>query len=145
MRTGAGLDADGESPLLSSSGSGSGVAHSAWRSPVPYVFVGLAATLGVIALALLVLACSYYWNLDSGDDEKPRDADDSGSSSVLEDRFLVIMPGDEVPTVLAIPIAKRAAAVDSSSNNNSNSDRDNQQLSIPLASPEDNLSGPRSH
>ncbi|XP_074572306.1 protein GLUTAMINE DUMPER 3-like [Curcuma longa] len=131
MRAGAGFNADGESPLPSSSGSSSGVAHSAWRSPVPYVFGGLAATLGVIALALFVLACSYYWNLDSGDvvDDKPRDADDSRRPVVLEDRFIVIMPGDAAPTVLAIPIAKRAAAVDSSSSsNNSNSDLDNQQL-----------------
>ncbi|EMS62923.1 hypothetical protein TRIUR3_19625 [Triticum urartu] len=36
--------------------------HSTWQSPVPYLFGGLAAMLGLIALALLILACS-YWKL----------------------------------------------------------------------------------
>ncbi|KAG0468619.1 hypothetical protein HPP92_017947 [Vanilla planifolia] len=36
--------------------------RSAWHSPVPYLFGGLAAMLGLIAFALLILACS-YWKL----------------------------------------------------------------------------------
>ncbi|EMS45822.1 hypothetical protein TRIUR3_28536 [Triticum urartu] len=36
--------------------------HSPWQSPVPYLFGGLAAMLGLIAFALLILACS-YWKL----------------------------------------------------------------------------------
>ena len=35
---------------------------STWHSPVPYLFGGLAAMLGLIAFALLILACS-YWKL----------------------------------------------------------------------------------
>ncbi|EAZ21955.1 hypothetical protein OsJ_05607 [Oryza sativa Japonica Group] len=37
-------------------------ARSPWQSPVPYLFGGLAAMLGLIALSLLALACS-YWKL----------------------------------------------------------------------------------
>ncbi|KAF5787554.1 putative protein glutamine dumper [Helianthus annuus] len=33
-----------------------------WHSPVPYLFGGLALILGLIAFALLILACS-YWKL----------------------------------------------------------------------------------
>ncbi|EMS55522.1 hypothetical protein TRIUR3_12089 [Triticum urartu] len=40
--------------------------HSPWQSPVPYLFGGLAAMLGLIALALLILACS-YWKLSGLD------------------------------------------------------------------------------
>ncbi|KAJ1382513.1 protein GLUTAMINE DUMPER 2-like [Sesbania bispinosa] len=36
--------------------------RSSWHSPVPYLFGGLAAMLGLIAFALLILACS-YWKL----------------------------------------------------------------------------------
>ncbi|KAL0453572.1 UNVERIFIED_CONTAM: protein GLUTAMINE DUMPER 3 [Sesamum latifolium] len=36
--------------------------RSPWHSPVPYLFGGLAAMLGLIAFALLILACS-YWKL----------------------------------------------------------------------------------
>lgn len=39
-------------------------ARSPWQSPVPYLFGGLAAMLGLITLALLILACS-YWKLNS--------------------------------------------------------------------------------
>ncbi|KAL6567841.1 hypothetical protein OROGR_001509 [Orobanche gracilis] len=38
------------------------VQRSQWHSPVPYLFGGLAAMLGLIAFALLILACS-YWKL----------------------------------------------------------------------------------
>ncbi|KAL1060532.1 hypothetical protein V6Z11_1Z090900 [Gossypium hirsutum] len=38
------------------------IPHSPWHSPVPYLFGGLAAMLGLIAFALLILACS-YWKL----------------------------------------------------------------------------------
>nr|GFA24245.1 protein glutamine dumper 2-like [Tanacetum cinerariifolium] len=36
------------------------VQRSPWHSPVPYLFGGLAAMLGLIAFALLILACSYW-------------------------------------------------------------------------------------
>ncbi|KAL4199848.1 hypothetical protein AMTRI_Chr03g146860 [Amborella trichopoda] len=36
--------------------------HSPWHSLVPYLFGGLPAILGLIAFALVILACS-YWKL----------------------------------------------------------------------------------
>ncbi|WOK95031.1 protein GLUTAMINE DUMPER 2 [Canna indica] len=126
MRTGAGFDVNGVSTMASASAPSSSSPHSAWHSPIPYLFGGLAAMLGLIAFALLILACS-YWKvssyLESGDDaagpshddpEKPSDASAAKSPAWPEDRFLVIMPGDCAPTVLAVPIAIRSAPADKS-------------------------------
>lgn len=75
--------------------------------------------LGLIAFALLILACS-YWKLsgyldpadgESGDggadDEKPKA---TGAESVFMKSILVIMPGDEKPTRLATPSAATSRA-----------------------------------
>ncbi|KAG5018548.1 hypothetical protein AAZX31_06G056600 [Glycine max] len=92
---------------------------STWHSPVPYLFGGLAAMLGLIAFALLILACS-YWKL-SGQlqneenaerdlesvvgGEKQGDSANKESVTVYEEKILVIMAGDEKPTFLATPKA----------------------------------------
>ncbi|ONK69683.1 uncharacterized protein A4U43_C05F25650 [Asparagus officinalis] len=77
--------------------------HSAWHSPVPYLFGGLAAMLGLIAFALLILACS-YWKLsgylDSGEDSG--DAQNGGGDDGDKE--------DEKPTFLATPISSRASS-----------------------------------
>ncbi|MCD7461579.1 hypothetical protein HAX54_046499 [Datura stramonium] len=85
-----------------------------WNSPVPYLFGGLAILLGLIALALLIITCSY---------KKPSTEESSSSSSnnvnhsdrrsqekvvelmkpEMEPKFVVIMPGDYTPTCLAKP------------------------------------------
>ncbi|XP_008782086.1 protein GLUTAMINE DUMPER 2-like [Phoenix dactylifera] len=95
--------------------------HAAWHSPVPYLFGGLAAMLGLIAFALLILACS-YWKLsgylESGDGDVENRGGDGKTSAdpaakpreSFEPRIVVIMAGDEEPTFLATPISSRAAA-----------------------------------
>ncbi|KAL2489898.1 Protein GLUTAMINE DUMPER 2 [Forsythia ovata] len=53
------------------------IQRSPWHSPVPYLFGGLAAMLGLIAFALLILACS-YWKLSdqmNGAGEGERDVE----------------------------------------------------------------------
>jgi hypothetical protein len=100
--------------------------HSPWQSPVPYLFGGLATMLGLIALSLLALACS-YWKLsgslsagepgDDADHHRARRAGDGekgaadGKTGPAGDRWLehvvVIMAGDERPTFLAMPAAGR--------------------------------------
>lgn len=81
------------------------VPHSPWHSPVPYLFGGLAAMLALIALALLILACSYWrlsasaqGDLEAGDDAKP-----DNDTHKMPEKFLVIMAGDVKPTYLATP------------------------------------------
>ncbi|KAL6874130.1 hypothetical protein ACP4OV_014212 [Aristida adscensionis] len=98
--------------------------HSPWQSPVPYLFGGLAAMLGLIAFALLILACS-YWKLsgylDGGDGqagaaggagadgEKGSAAGAARPAAEFQEHVVVIMAGDERPTFLATPAASRAA------------------------------------
>lgn len=83
-----------------------------WNSPVPYLFGGLAIILGLIALALFIISCSY---------KKPSTEESSSSNNVndsdrgrekktvelmkpeMEPKFVVIMPGDYNPTWLAKP------------------------------------------
>ncbi|KAE8711278.1 Protein GLUTAMINE DUMPER 1 [Hibiscus syriacus] len=91
---------------------------SPWQSPVPYLFGGLAAMLGLIAFALLILACS-YWKLsgyleDDGSSEQAegdlearegKGGDDGARlRPVMEPKVLVIMAGQVKPTFLATPI-----------------------------------------
>lgn len=98
--------------------------HSPWHSPVPYLFGGLAAMLGLIAFALLILACS-YWKLsgylESGNEGGERDLEagegenKSGDGSekkpvAFEEKILVIMAGELKPTFLATPMASRSTS-----------------------------------
>ncbi|KAF8658598.1 hypothetical protein HU200_059059 [Digitaria exilis] len=103
-------------------GANATAAHSPWQSPVPYLFGGLAAMLGLIAFALLILACS-YWKLsgylDADRDRRAREAagadGEKGSATGaarpaagLQEHVVVIMAGEEMPTFLAMPVASRA-------------------------------------
>ncbi|KAL1819882.1 hypothetical protein ACET3Z_014751 [Daucus carota] len=105
------------------------VQRSPWHSPVPYLFGGLAAMLGLIAFALLILACS-YWKLSAsleseGAAERDLEAggDDAEADSkpkpVLEEKFLVIMAGQEKPTYLATPMSSRTSSFGSNTSCNS--------------------------
>ncbi|XP_059641399.1 protein GLUTAMINE DUMPER 3-like [Cornus florida] len=94
---------------------------SPWHSPVPYLFGGLAAMMGLITFALLILACSYLklsGHLDSnqggerdsevGDDEP---GDSEKAMPVFEEKIVVIMAGDVNPTFLATPMSNRASSL----------------------------------
>ncbi|KAM3297592.1 hypothetical protein ACQJBY_039485 [Aegilops geniculata] len=97
--------------------------HSPWQSPVPYLFGGLAAMLGLIAFALLILACS-YWKLSGyldgdrdgqaagGDGEKGSASGSSKPALDFLEHVVVIMAGDDRPTFLAKPATSRAAEVE---------------------------------
>ncbi|KDO67353.1 hypothetical protein CISIN_1g042254mg [Citrus sinensis] len=87
--------------------------RSPWHSPVPYLFGGLAAMLGLIAFALLILACSYWKLSDSRDIEsgdKGQEGDAANSVKVYEEKILVIMAGDEKPTFLATPVCTKPSS-----------------------------------
>ncbi|KAI3453976.1 hypothetical protein Pfo_010639 [Paulownia fortunei] len=109
------------------------IQRSPWHSPVPYLFGGLAAMLGLIAFALLILACS-YWKLsgqvnggedggerdvEGGPAEKVESSSDAKALPAFEEKFLVIMAGDVKPTFLATPTSSRAGSFNDEINNNS--------------------------
>ncbi|KAL5071550.1 hypothetical protein RYX36_022437 [Vicia faba] len=72
---------------------------SLWHTPIPYVFGGLTAIIGLIALALLALVCSYC----SNNQDKESDSQTKEPIKAYEERVLVIMAGNEKPTFLATP------------------------------------------
>lgn len=106
--------------------------HSPWHSPVPYLFGGLAAMLGLIAFALLILACS-YWKLSGylergdGDGGAGEEDPESGGAKggveaaavavVYEEKYLVIMAGEEKPTFLATPATSKGSSLNDASGN----------------------------
>ncbi|CAN8252236.1 unnamed protein product [Cochlearia groenlandica] len=81
-----------------------------WRSPVPYLFGGLATMLALIAFALLLLACS-YWSLsrrsNDADGEKQTESGEKEAVKVFEEKILVIMAGQNKPTFLATPVSAK--------------------------------------
>lgn len=89
--------------------------HSSWHSPATYLFGGLAALLGVTLLAIFILSCTYLKFIDYL--ENRRNGGGHGSASgalkltqpVLEEKYLVIMAGEDKPTFLATPISSRAS------------------------------------
>ncbi|KAL3532930.1 hypothetical protein ACH5RR_006451 [Cinchona calisaya] len=89
-------------------------AHSPSTSPVPYLYRGLGAMLGLIAFALIVLVCSYCKpneerNLEAGDQDGSGDCNRNKTPPVPEESFLVIMPGQERPTCLATKTSSSAS------------------------------------
>ncbi|CAF2049501.1 unnamed protein product [Brassica napus] len=89
--------------------------QSSWHSPVPYLFGGLAAMLGLIAFALLILACSYWRLATSGEDfgegngsgvDEEKESR-SGEKATYEEKYIVIMAGDDLPTYLATPASNK--------------------------------------
>ncbi|XP_010928629.1 protein GLUTAMINE DUMPER 2 [Elaeis guineensis] len=117
MRPGAGFNAIGGTALAAPPPS-SAVPHSAWHSPVPYLFGGLAAMLGLIAFALFILACSYwkisgYFEGGDGDTENRGAGGKAGAEPAakpqesFEPRIVVIMSGRPF---LATPCSSRAAS-----------------------------------
>ncbi|KAJ9147441.1 hypothetical protein P3X46_029612 [Hevea brasiliensis] len=92
----------------SNSVDGSGFQH--WNSPVPYLFAGLALTLGLIAMALLILACSYKTSPsnsppDHETEENSHQKEVMIQSLEMEPKIVVVMAGDHNPTYLAKPVA----------------------------------------
>ncbi|PSR87782.1 Protein GLUTAMINE DUMPER like [Actinidia chinensis var. chinensis] len=77
-----------------------------WNSPTPYLFGGLALTLGLITLALIILACSYRKKStnSSADEENQKPEKPEVSGGHLEPKILVVMAGDRNPTYLATPV-----------------------------------------
>ncbi|KAG8366990.1 hypothetical protein BUALT_Bualt16G0025900 [Buddleja alternifolia] len=77
-----------------------------WKSPLPYLFGGLALMLILIAAALIILACSYRKRPSSHPHNNGERAAQLSNLAAADDtpKIVVIMAGDDNPTHLAIPI-----------------------------------------
>ncbi|WOK95219.1 hypothetical protein Cni_G03926 [Canna indica] len=75
-----------------------------WHTPIPYLFGGLGAMMVLIAVALVILACSHW---KSSDDDQSSAAP---SMAVLPFNMdyqrvvVVIMAGESKPTFMAKPL-----------------------------------------
>lgn len=89
--------------------------HLGWHSPVPYLFGGLAAMLGLVGFALLILACSYWRVSSSLNEGRSNNGGRHGAEgkvaapavkkpASVEAKVVVIMAGDDDPTYLATPV-----------------------------------------
>ncbi|KAL0431813.1 UNVERIFIED_CONTAM: protein GLUTAMINE DUMPER 5 [Sesamum radiatum] len=76
-----------------------------WNSPVPYLFGSLALVLGVIAMALIILACSYRSRSSESSSEEKPEKSVHALQPEMEPRIVVIMAGETKPTHLAKPLA----------------------------------------
>ncbi|GMY12795.1 protein GLUTAMINE DUMPER 4-like [Fagus crenata] len=77
-----------------------------WNSPIPYLFGGLALMLGLIAMALVILACSYSKSLsNAASDAEEKQAKTVNMEVDSEPKVVVIMAGDDIPTYLAKPVS----------------------------------------
>ncbi|KAL7170900.1 hypothetical protein ACSBR2_035706 [Camellia fascicularis] len=100
------------------------VVRSPWHSPLPYLFGGLAAMLGLITFALIILACSYWKHTGrsendeeegSGDTDLEKAGDSGKVLPVFEEKIFVIMAGNLKPTFLATPMSSSSSSSSSSS------------------------------
>lgn len=116
--------------------------QSSWHSPVPYLFGGLAAMLGLVAFALLILACSYWrlsghfdtrrndtdssenqQDLEAGAEKEAEDREDQKKEKVFEEKIVVIVAGRANTMFLATPILSPASSNCSTSSSSNCSTR----------------------
>uniref|UniRef100_A0ACD5ZDI4 Uncharacterized protein n=1 Tax=Avena sativa TaxID=4498 RepID=A0ACD5ZDI4_AVESA len=77
-----------------------------WRTPTPYLFLGFALMMGLIAVALLILVCTRRKPTGSsrrGSGAGAESASARGAMAPLdrEPKVVVIMAGDDMPSFLA--------------------------------------------
>ncbi|KAK4354838.1 hypothetical protein RND71_027032 [Anisodus tanguticus] len=88
---------------------------STWHSPAPYLLTGLAAMFGLIAFALLILACSCWKRSgeirDAGDDLEAGAGEKLKVVPIFEEKIVVIMAGDLNPSYLATPISSKGCSI----------------------------------
>ncbi|KAI4346762.1 hypothetical protein L6164_007632 [Bauhinia variegata] len=85
-----------------------------WKSPIPYLFGGLALMLALISFALVILICSYRKRRrasqssasasSSGEQDLKQAMPKISQETDSEPKILVIMAGEDMPTHLANPI-----------------------------------------
>ncbi|XP_022728454.1 protein GLUTAMINE DUMPER 5-like [Durio zibethinus] len=93
-------------PASNSTAAVTGAEFRHWNSPIPYLFGGIAVMLGLIAVALVFLACSCKKSPpNSSGEAEGKPAKQVIMQLEMEPKIVVIMAGDEIPTYLANPVS----------------------------------------
>ncbi|CAD5179923.1 protein GLUTAMINE DUMPER 3-like [Musa acuminata AAA Group] len=96
-------------------------------APLLYLFGGLVAMLGLVGVALILLACA-YWKLsghfDRGGAEPGANLEPATATpaTFYKQEIVVVMAGDEKPTYLATPIPSGASSFGGRSSKNEDED-----------------------
>ena len=85
---------------------GGGGPPNLWKTPTPYIFLGLTIMMGVIAVALLVLICTRRRTTSPSSSSSSSDEKAAAAARALvpldrEPKVVVFMPGDHAPSFLA--------------------------------------------
>ncbi|XP_045797909.1 protein GLUTAMINE DUMPER 6-like [Trifolium pratense] len=124
-------------PIKSMSSSTSTNEIKIWKSPIPYLFGGLAIMLILISVALVILVCSYKKRSSSQSSNSDEEMNKVMSKNIIEinsePEVLVIMAGEEKPTYIAKPIISSlpyCTCGAESSSSTSSSSLTNEQINI---------------
>lgn len=80
-----------------------------WKSPIPYLFGGLAVMLLLIGVALVILACSHRKRSSTSPSQGEDDHKSALPTVDAEPKIVVIMPGDDKPTYIATQLITSSA------------------------------------
>jgi heme/copper-type cytochrome/quinol oxidase subunit 2 len=78
------------------------------NSPIPYLFSSIGLMFGLVAVALMILACSYRKsssNSATDPEVQEKSANQVEMKAEMEPKIVVIMAGDDRPTYLANPVS----------------------------------------
>ncbi|KAH8483439.1 hypothetical protein H0E87_028008 [Populus deltoides] len=78
------------------------------NSPIPYLFSSIGLMFGLVAVALMILACSYRKsspNSATDPEVQEKSANQVEMKAEMEPKIVVIMAGDDSPTYLANPVS----------------------------------------
>lgn len=92
---------------------GGGGRPSLWRTPTPYLFLGFATMMALIAVALLALMCARRKASSSsanGGDEKPASVRVLVPLDREPPKVVVVMAGDALPSFIAVASARKPLA-----------------------------------
>ncbi|KAF7103047.1 hypothetical protein CFC21_104080 [Triticum aestivum] len=114
--------------LVGVAGAPAAVGHGAhlafWRTPTPYLLLGFALMMGIIAVALLVLVCTD--SKPSGSSRRGSAGEDASARGMApldrEPKVVVIMAGDDMPSFLASARPFAFPAVDADADEPRNAD-----------------------
>jgi hypothetical protein len=100
-----GVGAGGDQAAATAGHVGAHAHPGLWRTPTPYLFLGFAMMMALIAVALLILLCTRR-KPSAGSSRRGSDAESASARGTMapldrEPKVVVIMAGDHMPSFIA--------------------------------------------